>query len=717
MFHSFPVHIHFHRPFNHGALIIRVNSLRIFFPRCATRIHTLSAGTQRAYTVGGLWRSIRRVIVRNGDIRTAPSARFLEISAGIPVLFLLRAKQAVCQNLKARTKNRVQAFKDARQQITKHAEPEFDWKMFFRFLQPDLLILLGAIVCSVCLALINTEIPLLLGKLVNVVAQVVPNKQTDYFSLVKDPVTKLCLIYFLHAGLTFVNISLLAAAGERLAARLRLALFAGLIKQDIAFFDAHKTGELVSRLAIDVQDFKSNFKHCFVNGFRTLVQTIGCGISLYWISPNMTLMLMLGLPSMAGIGALLASKLRQLSRKAQAQVAHATDVADEAISNIRTVRSFAAEDTEMHLYHDEVKRSQYLNQYLGMGIGLFQGLSNLAFNAAVLGVIYFGGNLMAENKMQAGDLMSFLVTSQTIQKSLATFSMLFGQAVAGMAAGARVFEFIKLEPLMEHQGGKRIPYHSLDGTVSFHGVSFAYPTRPDHPVLKSLNLRIPAGKVVALCGPSGSGKSTVAALLERFYDPVYGKITLDETDIRLLDPSWLRGRVIGYISQEPTLFATSIIENIRYGRPDATDAEVYEASKAANADGFITKFPKGYQTILGERGVTVSGGQKQRIAIARALLKNPSILILDEATSALDSESEKLVQEALDRAVKGRTVLVIAHRLSTIQNADAIALIVNGQIAELGDHRSLMKKKGLYWQFVQHQSTSETGDNSDRNNG
>jgi len=365
------------------------------------------------------------------------------------------------------------------------------------------------------------------------------------------------------------------------------------------------------------------------------------------------------------------------------------------------------ENKEIELYSSEVKRAAYLSEFLGVGIGAFQGLANVALNGIVLGVMYMGGYMMSANTLSAGDLMSFLVATQTIQRSLAQLSLLFGQFVKGMAAGARVFEYTNILPSIPLELGARIPYHSLHGDLEFRNVTFAYPTRPEQVVLRNFNLRIPAGRVVAICGSSGGGKSTLAALLERFYDVNSGQISLDGHDIRTLNPSWLRGQVIGFINQEPVLFATSVLENIRYGRPTATDQEVIEAARLANADDFICKFPNGYATILGERGVTVSGGQKQRIAIARALLKNPSVLILDEATSALDAESEKLVQEALDRVVKGRTVLVIAHRLSTIQNADMIAVLAGGIIAELGTHESLKKLKGLYWDLIRQQQKEE----------
>jgi len=245
------------------------------------------------------------------------------------------------------------------------------------------------------------------------------------------------------------------------------------------------------------------------------------------------------------------------------------------------------------------------------------------------------------------------------------------------------------------------------GDVEFRNVRFSYPTRSDQVILNDFNLKLPAGKVIALVGSSGGGKSTVAALLERFYDVQEGSVTIDGYDIRSLDPTWLRGRAIGFINQEPILFATSIMENIRYGKPTATDEEVREVARLANADSFIQKFPQSYQTVVGERGVTISGGQKQRIAIARAILKNPSILILDEATSALDAESERVVQEALNKVAAGRTVLIVAHRLSTIQNADIIAVVANGSIAEVGTHQSLMKQQGQYYRLIRQQQSGD----------
>uniref|UniRef100_A0A8C8BLJ2 Mitochondrial potassium channel ATP-binding subunit n=1 Tax=Otus sunia TaxID=257818 RepID=A0A8C8BLJ2_9STRI len=497
--------------------------------------------------------------------------------------------------------------------------------------------------------------------------------------------------------LTFGYIALLARVGEQVAGSMRKALFLSLLRQDVAFFDANRTGQLVNRLTADIQEFKSSFKLAISQGLRSGTQTLGCFVSLYLLSPKLTGLLLVVLPVLVGTGALIGTVLRSFSRRAQEQVAKATGVADEVLGNVRTVRG----DRGSRPVEGGCRGGA---SQLGLGIAAFQGLSNLALNGIVLGTIFVGGSLMAGDELSPGDLMSFLVASQTVQRSMANISILLGQVVRGLSAGARVFELLTLEPSVALRGGGSIPSHSLLGRICFNHVSFSYPTRPGYLVLRDFSLTLPPCKTVAIVGPSGGGKSTVAALLERFYEPTQGTITLDGHDISSLDPSWLRGQVIGFISQEPVLFGTTIMENIRFGKPGASDAEVYAAAQLANADGFIRSFPEGYDTVVGERGVTLSGGQKQRVAIARALLKDPPILILDEATSALDAQSEKVVQEALDRAVTGRTVLLIAHRLSTIRGADLIVVLARGRVAEAGTHEDLVRRGGLYAELIRRQT-------------
>ncbi|XP_033752437.1 mitochondrial potassium channel ATP-binding subunit-like [Pecten maximus] len=586
-------------------------------------------------------------------------------------------------------------------------QPDFDWKTFFQLLRPDLLYLISAVVCAVAAAIVNIQIPLVLGEIVNIVSSFTQDVARDFIHEVRQPVIKMIGYYAVQSVLTCTYLSLLSTVGENMAARMRTCLFDSILRQDIEFFDKHKTGELVDRLTSDIQDFKSSFKLCISQGLKASTQALGCVGSMFVISPKLTVAMVTILPAIVGVGTLMGSGLRSMSRSAQEQLAKSTALADEAIGNVRTVRAFAMEEKENELYSNEVEKARCLNIKLGFGIGTFQGLANFALNGIVLGTLFTGGWLMSRQEITAGNLMSFLVASQTIERSLAQMSLLFGNVVRGMSAGARVFEFINTVPSIPLKGGKKIAFHSLMGNVEFEDVSFSYPTRREQTVLKDFNLTIKSGSVVALVGLSGGGKSTVAVLLERFYDIQKGKITIDGYDLKDMDPTWLRGRALGYINQEPVLFATSVMENIRYGKPEASDIEVIEAATLANAHDFISQFPEGYNTVLGERGVTVSGGQKQRIAIARALIKNPSILILDEATSALDAESERIVQEALDKVIKGRTTLVIAHRLSTIRDADVIAVVSGGKIVEMGDHTSLKKKKGLYWELIRQQEIEE----------
>ncbi|KAF6275765.1 ATP binding cassette subfamily B member 8 [Rhinolophus ferrumequinum] len=583
-------------------------------------------------------------------------------------------------------------------------ESRFNWKLFWQFLHPHLLVLGAAVVLALGAALVNVQIPLLLGQLVEIVAKYTREHVGSFMNESRNLSTKLLLLYGLQGLLTFGYLVLLSRVGERMALDIRRALFSNLLRQDIAFFDAKKTGQLVNRLTTDVQEFKSSFKLVISQGLRSCTQVAGCLVSLSMLSTRLTLLLAVATPALMAVGTLMGSALRKLSRQCQEQVARATGVADEALGNVRTVRAFAMEQREEERYGAELEGSRCKAEELGRGIALFQGLSNIAFNCMVLGTLFVGGSLVAGQQLTGGDLMSFLVASQTVQRSMANLSVLFGQVVRGLSAGARVFEYMTLSPCIPLSGGSCIPREHLRGSITFHNVSFSYPCRPGFQVLRDFTLTLPPGKIVALVGQSGGGKTTVASLLERFYDPTAGMVTLDGWDLRTLDPSWLRGQVIGFISQEPVLFGTTIMENIRFGKLGASDEEVYAAAREANAHEFITSFPEGYHTVVGERGATLSGGQKQRLAIARALIKQPAVLILDEATSALDSESERVVQEALDRASTGRTVLVIAHRLSTVRGAHHIVVMAHGRVCEAGTHEELLRKGGLYAELIRRQA-------------
>nr|CAD7446378.1 unnamed protein product [Timema bartmani] len=638
-------------------------------------------------------------------------------------------------------------------------DPSFDWSKFLELLRPHIWWLLAAVVGAFIVALLNVEIPRILGSVVNVVAQCIRDEGAPHFlEKIRGPAVRLLFLYVAQAGFTFVYIYLLSNVGERVATRMKQDLFSSILRQDVSFFDQQRTGELVNRLTADIQDFKSSFKSVISQGLRSVTQAStsqqqrclcqeGSLISKTGNlagSVRVRSVFVLHLARDGGGHAHVGTHCRPIGDShwlvAQKIVeggpgpgalilatdsARAAALGEEVISNIRTVRACAMEEHERQLFAAETDKASRLNQRLGLGIGLFQvrlgphyqvrlgphyqAGTNLFLNSLVLGTLYMGGQLMSSSRLSPGDLMSFLAAIQVIQRSLGQLSLLLGQTVRGLGAGARVFQFTNLEPSIPLSGGLTIPQHTLLAGVEFTDVTFSYPTRSDQVVLDKFNLRLPPGKTVAVVGTSGNGKSTIAALLERFYDVNEGCITLDGVDIRQLDPSWLRGRVIGYMDQEPALFATTVMENIRYGRPDATDEEVIRAAVRAHAHDFIVGFPAGYSTLVGERGGSLSGGQRQRIAIARAILKDPAILILDEATSALDAESEHVVQGALDTLMKGRTVLVIAHRLSSVRRADIIVVLNAGVIVETGTHDSLRKLKGLYWTLIKQQEASGRG--------
>jgi ABC-type multidrug transport system fused ATPase/permease subunit len=384
-------------------------------------------------------------------------------------------------------------------------------------------------------------------------------------------------------------------------------------------------------------------------------------------------------------------RVRKLAREAQDALARANEVAEETIAGIRTVRAFAAERAEGNRYSTAVWDAFAVVWRRILTSAAFMSISSFAAFSALALVLWYGGRLVERGQMSPGGLTSFLIYTLTVALSLGGMSELWADLMRASGAAERVFELLDRQTTIPLSDGKKLD--EVQGHLELRDVHFAYPSRRDVPVLRDVSLALMPGDIVALVGPSGSGKSTIAALLLRLYDPGRGRVTLDGHDLRDLSPEWLRQRV-GVVAQEPLLFSCSIAENIRYGRTSASDEEVIAAAKMANAHEFITKFPEGYGTAVGERGVKLSGGQKQRVAIARAVLKDPRILVLDEATSALDAESEHLVKEALERLMKGRTTLIIAHRLSTVMGADRVVVLQDGVITQSGDHASLMQEGG-----------------------
>lgn len=529
---------------------------------------------------------------------------------------------------------------------------------------------------------------------------IVDQAQTGGLATLDRAALWLILVIVIQAAAAALRFSLFTVAGERVVARLRGDLFARLVEQEIAFFDEKKTGELTNRLSSDTTVLQNAVSVNISMALRFLVTTVGGMGLLFYTSPRLTLVMLAVVPPVALGAVAYGRRVRKLSRDVQDALASGSEVAEEVLGGIRTVRAFDAERHEAARYASAVARSFDIARKRALTAATFMGVASFAAYLAAVAVLWYGGRLVAGGGLTAGGLTSFLVYTLLVAFSLGGLSDLWADFMKASGAAERIFELLDRAPAIPPAGGAE-PAH-VEGRVELSGVVFSYPTRRDAPVLTGIDLAIRPGEVVALVGPSGAGKSTIAGLLSRLYDPDAGAILLDGHDLRELSPSFLR-RQVGVVAQEPILFSSSIGENIRYGREGATDAEVEAAARAANAHTFVSRFPDGYATLVGERGVQLSGGQKQRVAIARAVLKDPRILVLDEATSALDAESEHLVKEALDRLMEGRTTLIIAHRLSTVKGADRVLVIDGGKIVQSGPHAALMAEDGMYKRLVERQ--------------
>lgn len=509
------------------------------------------------------------------------------------------------------------------------------------------------------------------------------------------------VIFAVESVATALRYYLFTVSGERIVARLREDLYRRIIGQEVGFFDNQRTGELMNRLASDTTVLQNTVSVNISMALRNVATVTGGVALLFYTSPKLTALMLVTVPPVVVSAVYFGRKIRKLSRDVQDALADASEVAEETIGGIRTVRSFAQESQETRRYGAEVWRAFEKARKRTVIMALFSSAAFFAGYAAVALVLWYGGHLVLDQAMSIGDLTSFILYTLLVAFSFGALGGLWADFMRATGAAERIFELMDRVSSIPRGEGRSL--EQVGGRVTLEGVRFAYPSRPDVTVLRDIDMELKPGEIVALVGPSGSGKSTIASLIPRFYDPDEGGVLIDGVSVRELEPDWLR-RQIGAVAQEPILFSTSIAENIRYGREDATDEELEAAARAANAHDFIVQFPEGYQTSVGERGVQLSGGQKQRIAIARAVLKNPRILILDEATSALDAESEFLVKEALDRLMAGRTTLIIAHRLSTVRDASRVMVLDQGRVVQSGTHGELMEEReGIYHRLVQRQ--------------
>ncbi|KAK3589119.1 hypothetical protein CHS0354_017085 [Potamilus streckersoni] len=565
--------------------------------------------------------------------------------------------------------------------------------------KPDTTLLIVAFFFLTAAAVGEIFVPFYTGKVVD---GIVIDKSEGEFTNAIIMMSLISLGSSLAAGLRGGCLSLCIG---RLNIRIRSWLFSAILKQEIGFFDSVKTGDITSRLTSDTSAMGDTVSLNINIFLRNFIKGCGVVFFMFKLSWRLSVITIIGVPTVYAFTHFYGHYFQKLSKAVQDSLAKANEVAEEACSSMKTVRSFANEKGEITRYDTALKSTYAVYKKRALCYAGSVWTTQIFELALTISVLYYGGHLVMTGKITGGNLVSFILYQMQLGGCIDEIGSVYTGLMQALGASEKVFEYMDRQPKVSNSGAVVLP--SLRGHIEFKNVCFSYPSRPDAPILKNVSFQVMPGEVVALVGPSGGGKTSCINLLEHFYEAQSGEVLLDSVPVQEYDHHFLH-REVCLVSQEPILSARSLLENISYGLEDGewTVEDIHRAAMMANAHQFIVEMKDSYETEAGEKGLQLSGGQKQRIAIARALIRNPTVLILDEATSALDAESEYMVQQAIYKNLPGRTVLIIAHRLSTVERANRIIVIDKGCVVEEGNHKQLLLKKGLYANLVHKQLLS-----------